>query len=148
MVDYSYQKKFEGTARAYAKELNISPKHAVEVCRAIRGKPLEKAKEYLQDVVDGKKAVPFRRYTSQVCHKRGAGPARYPKKACQKILKLLEDVSANAIYQGFNPENMKIIHIASYMGRTYQAYFPRARGSSSPKQRQTSNIEVVVKEMS
>ena len=51
---YAYNEKDDGakTARAMAKSLKISPKHSVEICNAIRGMDVEKAKAYLNDVIE------------------------------------------------------------------------------------------------
>jgi len=43
-------------------EHHISPKHALEVCSAIRGMKAEVAKEYLEDVIAKKRPVPFKRH--------------------------------------------------------------------------------------
>ena len=58
---YAYNKETNEakTARAMAKSLKISPKHCVEICNAIRGMEVTKAKNYLEDVIDMKKSVPF-----------------------------------------------------------------------------------------
>lgn len=37
-----------------AKSLKISPKHSVEICSAIRGMEVGKAKAYLEDVIEMK----------------------------------------------------------------------------------------------
>ncbi len=49
-------------AMAYGKEMRMSPKAAMEVCRAIRGLRLTVAKEYLEAVQLKKRAVPFLRH--------------------------------------------------------------------------------------
>ena len=70
---YAYQgsEGTEKTARAAGRSLQISPKHAVEICREIRGMYLDEAKEYLEDVIQKKRAVPFRRHNKKVGHRRG-----------------------------------------------------------------------------
>ena len=47
---YAYNKETNEakTARAMAKSLKISPKHCVEICNAIRGMEVTKAKNYLE----------------------------------------------------------------------------------------------------
>ena len=57
---YAYNKEVDEakTARAMAKSLKISPKHSVEICSAIRGMEVGKAKACLEDVIDMKKSVP------------------------------------------------------------------------------------------
>ena len=70
---YAYNKETNEakTARAMAKSLKISPKHCVEICNAIRGMEVTKAKNYLEDVIDMKKSVPFKRHNRQVGHRKG-----------------------------------------------------------------------------
>jgi large subunit ribosomal protein L22 len=50
----------EKTAKASGREIRVSHKHSREICRTIKGMMLNNAKEYLRDVIDKKKAVPFR----------------------------------------------------------------------------------------
>ena len=49
---YAYNKETNEakTARAMAKSLKISPKHCVEICNAIRGMEVTKAKNYLEKI--------------------------------------------------------------------------------------------------
>lgn len=60
---YAYNKETNEakTARAMAKSLKISPKHCVEICNAIRGMEVTKAKNYLEDVIDMKKICSFQK---------------------------------------------------------------------------------------
>ncbi len=148
MAGYSNQQNGENIARAIGKELKISPKHSVEVCRAIRGRMYEDARQYLQDVIDGKQAVPFKRYKMMIHHKKGIGPGRYPKKACKAILKVLESAGANAgsPAKKLDAENMRIITAAAHRGRTFPGYMPRAHGRSSPWDQHSVNLEIVLEE--
>ncbi|MCW4030917.1 MAG: hypothetical protein NWE80_00980, partial [Candidatus Bathyarchaeota archaeon] len=41
----------EKAVKASGRELRVSPKHAREVCKTIKGMSLDKAKEYLQQVI-------------------------------------------------------------------------------------------------
>ncbi|MDG6220798.1 MAG: uL22 family ribosomal protein, partial [Candidatus Thermoplasmatota archaeon] len=62
MPGYTQPTESEKHAKAIGRDLNISPKKAVEVCRALRGKMVPDAKEYLEDVIDMKRPVPYYRY--------------------------------------------------------------------------------------
>ena len=70
---YAYNKEVDEakTARAMAISLKISPKHSVEICNAIRGMEVVKAKAYLEDVIDMKKSVPFKRHNKSIGHRKG-----------------------------------------------------------------------------
>ena len=94
---YAYNKDVDEakTARAMAKSLKISPKHCVEICNAIRGMEVAKAKTYLEDVIDMKKSVPFKRHNRGVGHRKGQegwASGRYPVKAAEQDKLTLEVV--------------------------------------------------------
>lgn len=148
MVGYSMDIKEENTARAIGRELAVSWKDSVEICRELRGLYLEDAKEFLEAVIAKEKPVHYRRFKNDVAPKRGKGfgPGKYPVKAAAHILKLLEGVENNAEYKGLDPENMFIVHMAANRGITYQGWKPRARGRSSPWNSQTVNVEIILQE--
>ncbi len=140
----------ETFARAKANELPVSPKHAIEIARFIRNQDLNRAISYLNDVVEKKKAVPFRRFNRNVAHKRGLegwDAGRYPVKASQGYIKLLESIKKNAEYSGLDADRLVIVHAAANRGRGQKAFFPRAMGRATPKRRETVNIEVIVQEV-
>jgi large subunit ribosomal protein L22 len=146
MVGYSQKSDPATTARAIGRDIDISPKHSEAICDHIRGWPLERAKDFLGEVVEEKKAVPFRRYGSAPHRKGRVGPGRFPKKAAAAILRVLAGAEANAEYKGLTVDEMVITHIATNQGRTTESYFRRARGRSTPKNRQTVNVEVILRE--
>jgi len=140
----------ERTAKASGRELRISPKHAREVCKTIKGMMLEDAKKFLEDVIAMRRPVPFRRYKKKVPHRRGLQgfcTGRFPVKAARYILRLLEQVEANAEFKGLNTEKLKIIHAAAYPGMKLKKFFPRAFGRSSPNFEVLTHVEIVVQEV-
>lgn len=145
---YSAEVK-EPCARAMGKEMRISPKHAMEVCRAIRGMRLAAAKEFLQAVIVKKKAVPFKRHRKKLAHRRslpGWDAGQYPVKAAGAILEVLENAEANASYKGLDPERLRIVHASAQKGITIPGFKPRAFGRASPFNKLTTNIEIILKE--
>ena len=136
-------------ARAKASSLKISPKHSVEICSAIRGMEVSKAKAYLNDVIEMKKAVPFKRHNKKVGHRKGQEgwpSGRYPVKAAEQILKVLENAEANAEYKGMDIENLKIEHISSHKGMVIRGARPRAFGRVTPFNTPTTHIQIVLVE--
>lgn len=144
MAGYTVQTDQETTARAIGKELSVSPKNSMEICREIRGMDVLKAREYLEEVISLKKAVPFRRHCKSVAHKKGIRPCRYPQKAAKAILKVIENAQENAEYKGLDSENMKLMAISAHRGRVTKGFRPRAMGRSTPFNEQTTNIEVIL----
>ena len=55
MKGYSFNYDSEKHAVARGGGLNISPKHTIEVCKVIKGWSTERAKGYLERVVQGAK---------------------------------------------------------------------------------------------
>ena len=148
---YAYNKEGNEakTARAMAKSLKISPKHCVEICNAIRGMDVSKAKAYLEDVIDMKQSVPFKRHNKKVGHRKGQKgwpSGRYPVKAAAEVLKVLVNAEANAEYKGMDTEKLVIEHISSHRGVVIRGAIPRAFGRVTPFNTPTTQIQIVVQE--
>lgn len=139
----------EKTAKVAGRELRISPKHAIEICRTIKGMRLEKARAFLEQVIAKKTPVPFRRYRKMVAHRHGIqkfAAGRYPVKAAARILKLLEGAEANAEFKGLDTENLRIIHASACSGMRLRGYYERAQGRSTPKDEYLTHVELVVEQ--
>mgnify|MGYP000318299505 CR=1 FL=1 len=139
--NYSIKHDPEKEARAVGLGLRISTKHSVEVCRFLRGMNLQKAKEILRKVIKKEVAIPYKRYSRDLGHKKGIGPGRYPEKVCKELLKLLKDVEANAQVKGLNTANLIIRHISAHSGGKPLRY-GRKRGRSAKR----THVEIIVKE--
>ncbi len=146
-VNYAYRPEDETkAAKAMGYEMPISFKHAVEICRELRGKKIEDAKRFLEEVVEMKRAVPFRRHKKKVAHRRGLEKwyaGRYPQKAAKYILKVLRNLEANAEYKGLDLDNLVIVHAQAKKGRVLQRYMPRAFGRATPRFQQLTTVEFV-----
>jgi large subunit ribosomal protein L22 len=139
----------EKTAKASGRELKVSHKAAREVCKAINGRMLNEAKEYLRDVIAKKRAIPYTRYNKKLPHRHGlvkSFSGRYPIKASQQILNVLQSAQANAENKGLDIDRLRIIHAAAYQGMKLKRYTPRAHGSASPKYDTLSHVEIVLDE--
>ena len=149
MKGFSFPYDPEIHAAARGTGLNISPKAAREVCKALKGMDLEKAKNYLGRVIKMDQAVPFKRHDGKVGHRRGKGMAtgRYPVKTAAAILKVIESAGNNGEAIHIDIENWRILHIATSRGVSVESRFPRARGRATPKMRESANVEVVLEEI-
>ncbi|RJS87054.1 50S ribosomal protein L22 [Candidatus Bathyarchaeota archaeon] len=138
------------TAIASGRDLRISPKAAREICNYIRGMNLQKAKEVLREVIELRRAIPYRRHKKKIPHRKGLQgfyAGRYPVKAAEAILKVLEAVEANAEFKGLYTDRLRIVHIAAQRGPVIKKYIPRAFGRSSPYFERLTHIEVAVEEV-
>jgi large subunit ribosomal protein L22 len=156
MPTWKYSFKFRDEskiAKAMMWDVPVHPKIMREVAEAIRGMNLQKAKVYLERVVEKKEAVPFRHAHRKQAHRKGLADkwgwpiGRYPVKAAKYMLKLLNNVESNAEYKDLNPEKLKIIAIAVHKGLTLKRWMPRAYGRASPKNRVHSHVEIAVMEV-
>ncbi len=146
-IKYSYQPADETkAAKAMGYEMPISFKHAVEICRELRGKKIEEAKKILEDVIALRRPIPFKRYKKKVAHKSGLHKwyaGRYPQKAARYILKVLKNLEANAEYKGLDVDKLVIVHAQAKKGRVIKRYMPRAFGRATPKFQQLTTVEFV-----
>lgn len=134
--------KMETGHLAAAKALNlpVSTKHCIEICSVLRYKDVSYAKQYLEEVVNLKRAVPFKRFVMNMGHKKGMSTGRYPAKAALEILKLLKSVEANAHFKGLNTSSLKITKLVAN-----RASIPFGGGRHRTKTKRT-HVEVEVKE--
>lgn len=145
-IGYSVKPDPDKTSKALGKELAIKPRHAIEVCRKIRGMKADEAITFLEDVVAKKRAVPFRRHVIQVAHKKGMGPGKYPVKTAAAILKVVKQAESNAEYKGLETENLWVTHAACQRAGHLPGSMPRARGRATAWNTHLSHIEIVLEE--
>ena len=131
----------EHMARAIGMALPISFKQSVEICDFIKKKKVNNAKNLLQEVIEKKVAIPFKKYKHDLGHKKKIGPSRYPEKASKQFVKLIEDVEANAQFKGLNTSNLIITHISAHKaGKAWHF------GRKSRRRMKRTNIEIIVEE--
>ncbi len=132
----------EHTATASIMNTPISTKQSVEICSAVRGKSLPKAKAFLQRVINKDEAVPYRRFKMNVAHKPGnIAAGRYPMKSATAILALLNSVESNAEDKGLDKEKLYIQTIMA--NKASRGYRPgRTRGIKA----RNTHVKVIVAE--
>ncbi|MBI4043778.1 MAG: 50S ribosomal protein L22 [Candidatus Diapherotrites archaeon] len=155
MVKKEFQLSGTGTAshlaRAFASNQPVSFKYSVEICREIKGKKLDKAVSFLENVQEQKAFLPLRRYNKKVGHRKGNSysfvkSGRYPKNACRAWLKLLESVKANADYKGLNADQLLVVHAFASIGFRRYSHQNQGRISGKRRRRKSTHIEVIVRE--
>ena len=138
--------------RASIREKDISHKHAREVSVAIKGLSIEKAREFLENVIARKEAVPYRRYKNEVAHRSnirtGFSAGRFPKKAASEFLRILDNLESNAEYKGMDLDRLRIVSAAVHKGTKLKRFQPRAMGRSSPKFDILVHVEIIAQEAS
>jgi large subunit ribosomal protein L22 len=148
-INYSVEADPETTAKAMLRERPISIKHSKAIARAIKGMTVADAEAYLHDVIDEKQSVPFKQHNSGVGHRSdidGWDAGRYPEKASEDFLKLIENARNNADEQGFEGEAMTIKHVAAHKVGERQGRKPRAFGRADPWNTTLCDVELIIEE--
>ena len=148
--DYAFQ-NYDTTkhVRSSLREKDISHKHAREVAVSIKGLSIEKARDYLIAVINGKRVVPFRRYKNQVAHRPDPGvmSGRYPQKTAKEFIKVLDNLESNAEYKGMDLDRLRIVNATVHKGVIVKRFIPRAMGRATPKNNVLTHVELVAKEI-
>merc|ERR1711904_625067 len=152
--EYAQKPQDEASScKAKGSDLRVHFKNTRETAMAIKGMNLEKAKKYLEDVMDKKRAVPFRRYCGGVGRTAQAaaaplpgtnGQARWPKKSCEFILGLLRNAEANAEMKDLEVDKMKITHIQVNRAVQNRRRTYRAHGRINPYMSSPCHIEMIL----
>ena len=123
-MEYCLKPKPEKSAKALGVNLRVSTKNSVIVCKAIRGKTLEKGKKLLEDLIDKKRSLNGKYYTN----------------ACKEILEVLKSAEANAEFKGLDLEKL-IIHASAHKGFSF--WTPR-RFKLRRRRKKTTNIQIIL----
>lgn len=83
------------------KDLWMSTKHSIAICKFIKNKKINEAMDMLNLVIKKKKAVPM---VGELPHRKGIERGRYPIKASKIFIKLLKSLDGNSRVNGIeNP---------------------------------------------
>lgn len=102
------------TAIATMRNVPISTKHAVMVCRSVRYQDTASAKKLLNEVMALKTPIAYPRSNFDLGHRRGIGPGRYPQKVAREVLRLIKSAEANAQVKGLTTTNLKITKLMAH----------------------------------
>lgn len=131
-------------AKAYAKDVNVSYKHCNELCYAIRGMKVTRARKFLNDVLEEKTFLPMRRHMKRIGHRSGGTPGQYPKKATRIMIKLLDSAVANGEFKGLEEEKLSVRHATAYKGTIVPRIKPKGRWKTHNIE--LTNIELILRQ--
>lgn len=114
----------ERYAKAFGRDLRISTKSAVKLCRVIRGKKLSASKRLLSDLVAGRRSLEGKYYT----------------KAVKEIANLLSSCEKNAEFLGLDNEKL-FVHASAHTGTIMKR---RRRKSAFGSRLKSTNIEMIL----
>ncbi|KAG9390140.1 Ribosomal protein L22/L17 [Carpediemonas membranifera] len=142
----------EKSAKARSTHVRVHFKNTFETAAAVRGMTLEKAKSYLNNCLEKKEIIPFRRFNKGVGRHAqvkgmGSSQGRWPTKSIEHVISLLVNAESNAVAKGLDANKLVISHIkvdqATHMRRrTY-----RAHGRINPWMSSPSHVELILTEV-
>lgn len=146
-ISYSIDVDPDTTAKAMLRERQMSHKHSKAIAREIKGMEADEAVSYLESVIEGERSVPFKSHNSGVGHRKdidGWDAGRFPQKASEAFLDLLENAIGNAEHQGFDGEKMDIVHVAAHKVGESPGRKPRAMGRASAWNSPEVDVELIL----
>ena len=133
----------ETMAKSLGRSLPISTKQSIEICNFLRNKTILKAKKQLNLVINKKLAIPFKRFNKDIAHRKGKIAAgKFPEKASQHFLKLIESAEKNAQNKNLDTTNLLIKHICAHKAST-----PWHFGRYRRRKMKRTHLEIVVEEI-
>ncbi len=132
---------------AMGRDLRVSHKDCVEVCKEIKGLPLQEARRKLQAVQDQEEAVPMKTHNAGVGHRGdldGWDAGAYPEKAAGHLDDVLHNAQGNAEEQGFDADDLVVRHIAAHKVGEVEGMKPRAFGRAGAWNTTLVDVEAVL----
>jgi len=114
------------SASASISNARISFKHSIILCKEIKGKKLEKAKTFLQNLVDEKESLDKKYYTN----------------ASKKILEVIKNAEQNAKVKNIDVEKLFIKIAKADKGEKFVR--PKTRWGLRGRNAKSTNIKIVL----
>lgn len=140
-------------ARAKGANLRVHFKNVVEVTHAVKGMKIERAKAYLNNVLEHKEAIPVRRSKggrgrhSQAKNVKSTGSLVFwPKHATKYVLDLLTNAESNAEVKGLDASNLVVRAAQANMAVKGRRRTYRAHGRIGPYMSVPAHVEVTLEE--
>jgi len=116
---------------------------------------LKKAQKYLEDVVERRQLVPFRRFRGGISRKAQGkniphcdSVGRWPEKSAKFLLNLLKNAESNADSKTLKVEDLEVVHVQVNQAPKMRRRTYRAHGRINPYMRSPCHVELILTEKS
>lgn len=132
--------------------VKVSFKKTRETCSTLRGRTVEGCVQYLKNVIAKKECVPMRRYhygvhaTPQARAFDGKYPCtkgRWPVSSCQTMIRVMENIKANAIHKNMDVKDLVIKMVSVNRAPIVHGRCFRAHGRVNAFNKSPCHIQVV-----
>ena len=137
---------------ARGKDLRTHWKNTFHVGRAIKGMLLNKAEEYLKEVLEHKRCIPYSRFDHSVgrCSAAiqfGLTKGRYPEKSVRLVLNLLQNAKSNAEAKKLNIEKLLVKNVFVNQATEGRRRTYRAHGSINAYCSSNCHVDIICEEV-
>ena len=137
---------FRLAAKCRISDLRAHYKNTYEVARATKGMKLKRAIQYMENVLEHRQIIPFRRYTGGVgrhaqCKAFKHTQGRWPEKSVKAVRELLINLKANAETAKLNVDDCVINHVVVQRAVAGRRRTYRAHGRISPYLSSNCHVE-------
>jgi len=134
------------SAKCRASDLRAHFKNTYETARAMKGRTLKAALVYLDNVLEHKQIIPFRKFTGGVgrhaqCKEFKACQGRWPEKSVKIVRELLINLKANAEANKLDTDKCVINHVVVQRAVQGRRRTYRAHGRISPYLSSNCHVE-------
>jgi large subunit ribosomal protein L17e len=138
-------------AKSRVDDLRCHFKNTYETARALKGLKLKRAVKYLEDVLEHKDCIPYRRFTGHVgrttqAKLHGVTQGRFPEKSVRYVIQLLKNLQSNAEAKGLDVERCYISHFVVQRAVQGRRRTYRAHGRIGPYKSSNCHIEFITTE--
>ena len=140
------------SCKAMGVDLRVHYKNTYETAQAIKGMKLTAAQTYLENVVERKQCIPFRKFKGCIGRTPQAmefkvTQGRWPVKSCKVLLGLLKNAESNAEFKNLDTDNLVIKHIQVSGAQQGRRRTYRAHGRIGPYMSCPSHVEMILEEV-
>merc|ERR1739848_825832 len=140
-------------AKARGSDLRVHFKNTRESAMAIKKMGLYQARQYLEDVLEHKRVIVFRRFCGGVGRTAQAknegstnGQGRWPKKSVKILLDLLRNAESNAEVKGLDVDSLFVSHIQVNQAQKGRRRTYRAHGRINAYMSSPCHVELTLSE--
>lgn len=135
--------------KARGSRLRVHFKNTHATAMALKGLTLKKAQTYLQNVIEHKDIIPFRKFNGGIgrsaqTKKHGTTQGRWPEKSCRFMLDMLTNAESNAELQGMEVDDLVIYHVQVNQAPNLRRRTYRAHGRINPYMSCPCHVEMIL----